>query len=558
MFGARAVASISAPAALLISIALGATACSPANPEDVPAAVRQAADAIDSARLSRDVYWLSSDALAGRATPSPGLDSALAFVSRRLMGLGLTPTGDDRLFFQQYVVRTVRRDTAASWLEVNGRRFREGNDFLVAGFADSGTFSGRVTYVAHGIRAPGKGIDPYAGLNVANRLLLGHGPFALPKGETPQSMGHAVGVEWNPPELVARDAGATGVLLINSPADVARWPRLLSRGFGRELTGLWPDVPGWWSTAGPPTLWVKPHVAPALLAGTKEGARGVLAGAATADYVAPFELPETTRVAFHLGLSTVTEAHHRNLVAILEGRDKGLRNEYILLMAHLDGAVLPIAADGDSVYNAADDNASGSAGLLAVAEALMRGPRPRRSILLLWDTGEEVGLWGSRFFAANPPVPLDRIVAAFNVDMIGRSGQTGSTADGEEELAATDEIYVVGPRVLSASLDSLLQRSSRSLGGLSLNHAFDRADHEYFFPRTDAAPFIERGVLTVDVFNGEHGDYHDVGDEASKLDVDRIRRVARFLYGTAWLLAERRDRPVIDKAWPPSVARVTR
>lgn len=543
---------------VLVCIAQGLAACSPENPDVPPAAVRQAADAIDSARLSSDVHWLASDALAGRATPSSGLDSAMEFVARRVMEAGLTPAGDRRLYFQQYVVRTARRDTAASWLEVNGRRFREGDDYLVAGFTDSGTFDGPVTYVAHGIHAPRRGLDPYATLDVANRLVLAHGPFALPKGETLESMGHTVGVEWAPPDLVARERGAAGVILINSPADIARWPRLIDRGFGREWTDLWPDVPGWWSVAGPPTIWVKPHVASAILADAAPGVQRILAGAATADYVAPFELPKTTRAAFHLGLSAATDALHRNLVAVVEGRDRTLRNEYVVLMAHLDGHVLPIGTDGDSIYNAADDNASGTVGLLAVAEALMRGPRPRRSILLLWDTGEEVGLWGSRFFAANPPVPLSQIVAVFNVDMIGRSRSTGGDADSTQELARSDEIYVVGPRVLSASLDSALQRSSRVVGGLSLNHAFDRADHEYFFPRTDAAPFLERGVLTVDVFNGEHGDYHDVGDEASKLDIARIRRVAQLLYGAAWLLAERRDRPAADKAWPPSVARVTR
>jgi hypothetical protein len=508
--------------------------------------------------MRSDVEWLASDALGGRATPSPGLDSAMEFVVRRVMEAGLTPVGDSRLFFQQYVARTARRDTAASWLDVNGRRFREGVDFLVSAFTDSGTFTGPLTYVGHGVRAPGKGIDPYAGFTIAKRLVLAHGPVALPKGETFESMGHAIGVEWDPPDFVARDEGARGVILINAPEDVDRWPRLIARGFGREVTGLWPDLPGWWSDARPPTIWVKPHVASAILAGAAQGAASVLAGAATADYAASFELPETTRVAFHLGLSSETQIRPRNKVAVVEGRDRTLRDEYVVLMAHLDGAVPPVAMGDDSVYNAADDNASGSAALLAVAEALMRGPRPRRSVLLFWNSGEEVGLWGSRYFAANPPIPLDRIVALFNVDMIGRSRQPGSEIEGEEELAGPDEIYVVGPRVLSTSLDSVLQWSNRAFPALSLNHEFDRPDHEYFYPRTDAAPFMERGVLTVDIFNGEHADYHSAGDEASKLDVGRMRRVAQLLYGAAWLLAERRARPVIDKPWPASVRRVAR
>ena len=528
--------------------------CATADPTTLPESVRAAAEAIDSSRLAADVTFLASDALGGRSTPSPGLDSAASYLVRRLTELGLTPGGDSGTFLQHYAIRVTRRDTTDTWLEFGGQRFRGGTDFLVTNLGDSSTVTAPLTYVGHGTRMSKKGIDPFANVTTTGRLLIAHGPGVLPKGETFATLG-ALGSDWEPTQLVARNLGAAGILLINSPRTLATWAIPSVRAFGLESERLTPEVPGLAAAAGFPVVWLKPNVASAILAGAPQGSQAILAAAAKADFVPSFDFPSTATLTIHMGHATTDLLRPYNVVAVIEGRDRTLRDEYVLLGAHLDGAVEPIGTPGDSIFNAADDNASGSAALLAVAEAMMRGPRPRRSVVFMWDTGEEVGLWGSRFFAANPLRPLDRIVTHFNVDMIGRSKQPGTNVEGEEQLAGPDEIFVIGPRVLSASLDSILEGTSRELPGLTLNHRFDRADHEYFYPRTDALPFIERGVLTLDVADGEHADYHGPGDESSKLDVGRMRRVAKWIFASAWMLAERRERPTIDKGIPSSVKR---
>ena len=529
--------------------------CAAPNPTTLPDKVRATAVAIDSARLASDVAYLASDDLRGRSTPSPGLDSAASYVVRRLTELELIPLGDSDTFRQHYSVQSTRRDTTDTWLEIGGQRFLGGKDFIVTNIGNDVDVTAAMAYVGHGIRAPKKGIDPFGAVTTKDRVLIANGPSLFPKGETSASLG-AIGIDWEPTQMAAQQLGAAALVLVNPPRMLALWTRPFWRAFALESNRLVPEVPGAWSRQKFPVVWVKPNVASALLASAPQGADAILAAAAKGDFVSSFDVPSETMPTIHIGHASTTVLRPYNVVAMIEGRDRTLRDEYVMLGAHLDGAVETTGTPGDSIFNAADDNASGSAALLSIAEAMMRGPRPRRSVIFVWDTGEEVGLWGSSYFAANPPVPLDRIVTHFNVDMIGRSKRPGTSVEGEEDLAGPDEIYVVGPHVLSASLDSVLESASRDLPGLTLNHAFDKGNHEWFYPRTDAAPFMERGVLTVDVLNGEHADYHGLADESARLDVVRMRRVAQWVFASTWMLAERRERPVMDKEMPTRVMRI--
>jgi hypothetical protein len=528
---------------VLAAVAAVVTACAAPDPQSLPAAVRAAGDAIDSTRLHADVAYLASDALLGRDTPSPGLDSATAYVVRRLTALGLEPSGDSGSFLQRYAVREIALDTAASYVEAGGQRFRMGADFIVSLFADTGTWTLPLAYVQHGIRAKAKGIDPYAGLALEGRAIVADGPGVLPPGETFESIGEMF-VDWDLPQAAAESAGARAVLMINTARTIAGWTRPATVERSRMVRALAPAVPSFWEFARFPVLWVTPRLGAALLRlATTTGDRG-----------APRLLAGT--VTIHLAAREVRTLRPANVVARVPGTDRRSPREAVVLAAHLDGAVGRGGADGDTIYNAADDNASGSAALLAVAEAMMRTPRPRRDVLFVWDSGEESGLWGSRFFAAHPPVPLAQVVAYHNVDMIGRSKAPGTEVPGEEELAGPDEIQLAGPRAQSTALDSLIERTNREYLGIGLDHRFDAATHEYFYPRTDAAPLVERGVLTVNWMNGEHGDYHGVGDEVQKLDLARMTRVTRTIFATAWMLAAVRERPAIDKPLPPSLQRV--
>jgi len=520
---------------------------------EIPPSLRAAANRIKTTTLEADVNYLASDALRGRAAPSPGLDSATAFIIRRLSQLGLQPLGDHGTYLQHYRVRSFTTDTTASFIEIGGQRFSFGTDFLIQQSQDTGTVSAPVVYVGAGVRASKLGIDPYAGLDVKGKWLLAHGPAALPKNHTIESLG-VIGVDWSSAVQEGMRRGARGVLYIPTARSRQRWNLL--RGNPSLLSSAELDPPVASAAAQPtiPQAILSPRLVDLLLEGEPISGSNVLARGDTAEYYPSFALHPTK----HVALTTSGELKTlwlSNILAQIPGSDPNVKEEAVTIAAHLDGAVGHVAVAGDSIYNAADDNASGSAALLSLADALMHAPRPKRSIILIWDTGEEVGLWGSRYLASNPPVPLKNIVAHFNVDMIGRTKLPGSTNVVEEELSGPDEVYITGPRVLSAAMDSLLHRANRAYLKLQLNHRYDVVNHEFFYPRSDATPFLERGVPIIEFFTGLHADYHMPSDEAQKLDIGKMEKITRTVLITAWLLANEPVRLTMDKGFPATVPR---
>jgi Zn-dependent M28 family amino/carboxypeptidase len=227
----------------------------------------------------------------------------------------------------------------------------------------------------------------------------------------------------------------------------------------------------------------------------------------------------------------------------------------VTIAAHLDGAVGSRPVDGDAVYNSADDNASGSAALLSIAEQLAAAPRPKRSMVFIWDSGEEQGLWGTRRFVHAPPVPLSDIVAHVNVDMIGASRRPGTADETVKTVTERNEVFLIGPRVLSAQVEVLLDRVNDSYLKLGFNREHDRADDEFFYPRTDAGPFLERGILTIGFTTGIHPRYHLPADEARFLDPVQMQGIARTVLASVWAIADADERPGIDRPLPASVPR---
>src|SRR6185436_7697831 len=298
-------------------------------------------------------------------------------------------------------------------------------------------------YVGHGIQAPKKGIDPYAGMDLRGKIVIAHGPGAFPAGETFASLGTPL-TDWTPANLAAEKLGAVAVIQIMRASMARRWDFYRTADFFLNSTEMHPIVPSAFARSSFPSVMLKPE--PALLEALLGGAGGlnvtdVLANASRGVYPASFALDPARTATLNIAVAKASTQRLHNVVARIEGSDPRLRHEAVVIQAHLDGAVgPPPPGSADSIYNAADDNASGSAGILAVAEAMMRGPRPRRSVIFVWDTGEETGLWGSRYFAANPTVPLREVIALFNIDMIGRSKAAGDTSSANEQLAAANDI----------------------------------------------------------------------------------------------------------------------
>lgn len=226
-----------------------------------------------------------------------------------------------------------------------------------------------------------------------------------------------------------------------------------------------------------------------------------------------------------------------NVVAVLPGADRRLAGEYVLVIAHLDHVGVGRPVRGDSIYNGADDNASGSAGAIALAEAFASAERrPRRSLLFVLTSGEERGLLGSRWFVQHPTVPLSRIVALINLDMIGRN--------------RPDSVWLNGWG--KSSVAETVTREAAAHPELGLGVGPDVEDRPLTPADSDHWPFQRQGIPYAFFYTGTQPDYHAPGDEPSKLDADKAARVTRLAYYTVEAIANARERP----QWDPAARRL--
>ncbi len=252
------------------------------------------------------------------------------------------------------------------------------------------------------------------------------------------------------------------------------------------------------------------------------------------------------------GLTLAVEAEYdrgqvmsENVVAFVEGSDPLLKDEFVVVSAHLDH-VGDHGAGDDVVFNGADDDGSGTVTILEIAEAFQRakedGHGPRRSVLFLHVSGEEKGLLGSEYYADREPlVPMESTVANLNIDMIGRY-------DPERGFDTTDYVYIIGGDLISQDLSDWNAAVNESTAqGLLLSDRFNSPDDpNQFFRRSDHWNFGKHDVPFIFYFTGTHEDYHGVGDSADKIDYDRMARIGRLVFGTAWELANRDERPAVS------------
>jgi len=499
---------------------------------------KAAAQRIRAADILRDVSSLASDANMGRRTPfpglaSPGYDSAAHYVARFLKSMRVKPMGDDGTYFQHYTVTRSTLDTTKVTGAIGTQRIAWGTDFLVNSFLVPGVRDANVIYVGNGIQLLKRNVDPYAGFDIRGKWLLVSG--AAPqtgRGTVRAGMpAGKVGIDYTTITEVARFGGAVGIITVASDSVIATSTR-------RAVTGqdLNPSVGVAYAQYQVPSISISPAALSKLLAGTSLSAETVLSRDSTVERTS-VDLGANSRLRIDFA-ATTTDARPYNVVGMLEGSDPVLQHEWISLAAHLDGAVpangsVPGNALPDP-FNAADDNASGSAGNMAIVRALVAAPRAKRSILLIWDSGEEVGLWGTRAIAYG--AWSDKLVLHVSNDMIGRSRPNNSPK--EQTLSSADSIYVTGPLLLSTRIEAALQRAAKEFPFIALDRRYEDVSAAYYYPRTDAGPYLERGIPIMQFFNGEHADYHRPSDDVAKLDIQKITNVSKLSFGALWLAAD--------------------
>jgi Zn-dependent M28 family amino/carboxypeptidase len=509
---------------------------------------RHSAEQITAEQLKAYLTFIASDEMEGRDTPSRGLDTTAKFIAMNLTRWGFKPAGDDGTFFQKIALRREKVNLSQSRVEVDGQQFEPGKDFLA--FAPGGTvnLSGPVVYGGNGWYIKSKNMDPYQGLDVKDKIVVISSGDGLPKGVSRTDLTGRRGTDWDDPPAYAQKHGVRALLAIPDFQVFANWDRFRQRIMERTQASVekfrGQDVPL-------PRLIMSPQMAASVFQGEAHTATEIFDGGNAGQPLAPFALKADRRVSLNL-VTRPEMVSTQNVVAVLEGSDPVLKNEYVAVGAHYDHIGIGAPVNGDSIYNGADDDGSGTTAILAMAEALAKTtPRPKRSVLFVWHCGEEKGLWGSRYFVQNPTIPLAQIVTQLNIDMIGRSKKEGDTNPANKELSGPDEIYVIGSKMMSTELGELSERINHSYLNLTLNYKYDDpADPNRFFFRSDHFNYAQHGIPIIFYFDGVHEDYHRPGDEVSKIDFQKMEKVTRTVYMTLWEIANAPARPRVDKQLP--------
>ncbi|MGI4865053.1 MAG: M28 family peptidase [Janthinobacterium lividum] len=516
-----------------------ALAASPAPAADY--ATRYAERYITQDKLRRDLSILASDEYEGRETGTKGQKMAAAYISQQFKLDSLTaPVAANTAnpYLQTFnLERSAWRPGGT--LTVGGKTYKWLEDFYAFGRSPFQQATAvQPVFVGYGIEQ-GTYSD-YAGRDVKGKdliVLLGE-PRTPEGGPVLSTDGNATkwGVDFRAKAALASQKGAHSVFFIDA-SPTSNFAKLMAR-LGPRI--MQPTIAAAEASGGrAPSFFVSPALGLKLLGTTEEAIRAYEAAtaAAKAPIASKFKPTKFTINALQDRSAVSTE----NVLGFLPGTDK--QAEILVVSAHYDH----LGIIGGKVYNGADDDGSGTVGMLAIAEAFTKaahaGHAPRRSILFLANTGEEKGLLGSQYYTEHPVYPLASTITDLNIDMIGR---TDAAHEGKP-----DYVYVIGSDKLSSQLHAVLENANQQHGNLALDYRFnDPNDPNRFYYRSDHYNFAVHKIPVAFFFNGVHADYHEETDEVSKIEFDKLEARARLVFYTAWELANRDERPVVDSNKP--------
>ena len=513
---------------------------------------QEAAPAIETIRqadLRADLFFLAGDEMGGRLAGSPQGRVASAFIKSRFERMGLTPVGDGGSYYQFFnVVQAevgennhlkVAHDRGVTLSRVRGQ------DFYPLRESGTGVAGGEVVFAGFGISAPALEHDDYRGVAGRIVLILDHEPAESdPESAFDGLVTAEVSAAYR--KLAAAEAaGAVGVLLVT---DVHNHPE--STNFSTQADGYWPSTVrrgGRYTLESRldrihiPAVRISPALAENLVAGTGRSLEDLSRSAEEAGGMTPVALPG---VRVDISADVRRETHTaRNVVGLIEGTDPELKDEWVIICAHFDHD----GTDGAVIYNGADDDGSGTVGLIEIAEAYQeaarRGEGPRRSVLIAaWDF-EEKGLLGAWAYVENPLHPLEKTVAVLNMDMIGRNeevvvggGNRFRGLDIQSGESNANAINIMGT-TRSADLKSEVEQANGDIG-LELRLRYDNHPIQ-LLRRSDQWPFMQVGVPALFYHTGLHPDYHRQDDVPERINYEKLEKIVRLVYQTSWSLARR-------------------
>lgn len=482
---------------------------------------------IREADLKRDLFTMASDGMRGREAGTLDEMRASAWVADQLRDIGLRPAGEDGSYFQWFNMRRTRVSTVASSLRIGGRAFEIWKDFTPTSNT-AGDVVGETVFL-------GDDTDPNVDLRgrIAVAILHPTSEGTRSTVNTPEYRAVRQGLSRQGADLTRRGASAV-ILVADALGDrifdaiakvqargaytviggAARYAPVAAGGRGGGGGGRGAPAPGgrggFAQTARPvPVLLVQSSALPQL----RNDGQGVEIHIKSES----FDTPSV------------------NIIGMVRGTDPVLRDEYVVFSAHQDHDGVRYSVNGDSIWNGADDNGSASVALFAIARAWAKQPS-KRSALFIYHGAEERGLLGSMWHAAHPVVPLDKMAAVLNADMIGRNHPDTASLSG-----------IQPPHRNSAALVEMALEANRRTGKFVIDSTWDRPDHpEGWYFRSDHAPYARLNVPALFFSTLPHDDYHTPRDNPDRINYPKLTRMTQWLYLTGWFVGNANSRPAID------------
>ncbi len=487
--------------------------------------------------LEQHARKLASPEFEGRETGTEGQHNAALYIASIFESYGLPKVGEEGSYFQK--ISFLSENWEKISVALNGETLRNFQDYYAWPSANTSVnlnTGTEILFLGYGI--DGETYNDYTGNDVTGKAILIYSGEPFQKDSISAVSGKRGPSEWSTDWRLkvraAKKYGATAVFIIdpefkNNVMEVRK--AILSN---RMLLGWGEEPEKWYANSYFITSeTARKIVGDQLKVIAKTRKKIQKKGQPQAPIALPcaFEISQKKRV---------RQIKGDNVLGFVEGTDPQLRSEVLVVSAHYDH----LGKRGDDIYFGADDNASGSSAVIELAEvfaaAKKQGTGPRRSVLFLLVSGEEKGLLGSQYYAENPLFPLANTIANVNVDMIGRQD--------EKHKDNPDYIYVIGADRLSSELHEINEKANATYCKLELDYTYNAEDdpNRYYY-RSDHYNFAEKGIPAIFYFSGTHDDYHRTGDTADKLNYGKMEKIARLVFHTAWELANRDKRIVVDK-----------
>jgi Peptidase family M28/PA domain len=466
---------------------------------------RPFANAITEEGLKKHLYIVASKDFEGRETATEGQRKAAAYIEANFKSLGLQPgnKGEFQLYYPVF-----QDSLADAAILVNNQAFQLNEDFAVNITTNhsSTIFGSEIVFAGYGISDSTR--DDYQGLDVKGKIVL------LLNGEPATDKQPPAGRRNNflTKQQAALKNGAAAVLIVQTKFTgnpVNNKGNMYLSAYKKSIL--------------PNTYYISEKITEAIMGPDYS----------TAKAGSPQPKTYVANVMLKFNKAT-TQLQSSDVLGFLEGTD--LKDQLLVISAHYDH----LGKRDTVVYYGADDDGSGTVGVLEIAGAFSKakaaGKGPRRSVLFLANSGEEKGLWGSEYYSDHPSYPLEKTTVDLNIDMIGRIDPNRKKGD------STNYVYVIGDDKLSSDLKPISEAQNSKYSKLELDYKYnDPADPQRIYYRSDHYNFARKGVPIIFYFDGIHNDYHRPTDTPDKINYDLLRKRAQLVFYTAWEIANRND-----------------